>query len=530
MKRLLLIITLTTLCGLNHSLAQEASEEIHKLDQSLNRKSTFEKSKQQQIGKLKSVSRQAADSQAAYSNFIALYDQYKSFKYDSAHYYASESMRMAEKIGKADYIVESKCAMIFCLISAGLYKEAVDMHHSIDLEHVSTDYRRIFYSIASRLYYDMADFNQSAPYHADYISRGHSYTDSLLACLQPQSSPWLYAVAMKQMKEENFDESFATFRKLLRRADLDDHTKAIVTSCLGWIAISQNEREKAKAFLAQAAIYDNVTATKENTALRLLGGMLYEEGDVERATRYVRLALDDANAYGARLRKIQVGGILPIIEQDRYNILKSERNAITAAFAIAILSIAVLVVGTYIIRKQNRKLRQARATIEQRNSELQQANRSLSEANAIKDEYIGRTFYQNAEYINKVEKLYKAIDRKITTKRYEDLRASLNESELIAERKSMFADFDDTFLRLFPNYVDRYNQLFDEKDRKMPDNEKALTNEMRIYALIRLGITDSERIAAFLDYSVHTINTYKTRIKNKSIVENDEFESRIMAI
>ena len=154
----------------------------------------------------------------------------------------------------------------------------------------------------------------------------------------------------------------------------------------------------------------------------------------------------------------------------------------------------------------------------------------LQEANKIKDEYIGQSFFANAEYINKVEKLYRSIDQKIAAKQFASLRQSLKESELIAERKSMFADFDKTFLNLFPTFIHQYNALFANEEDKWAENTKTLTPEMRIFALIRLGITDSERIARFLHYSIHTINTYKTRVKNKSIVDNDQFEARIMEI
>ena len=162
--------------------------------------------------------------------------------------------------------------------------------------------------------------------------------------------------------------------------------------------------------------------------------------------------------------------------------------------------------------------------------QLQQTNSQLTEANKIKNEYIGRSFYTNAEFIAKIEKLYLAIDRKIATRQYEDLRSTLKQSTLNTERESMYTAFDQTFLKLFPHFVEGYNALFEEKDRKLPADNQSLTSEMRIFALIRLGINDSERIANFLDYSVHTVNTYKTRIKNRSICENDQFEQRIMEI
>ena len=161
---------------------------------------------------------------------------------------------------------------------------------------------------------------------------------------------------------------------------------------------------------------------------------------------------------------------------------------------------------------------------------MEMANAQLSEANKIKTEYIGKSFYVSAGYFEKIEKLYRMVDRKIAARQYEDLQRSLSERSLMQERKNMYADFDETFLRLFPDFIEKYNALFDEKDQKSLGENKMLTNEMRIFALIRLGVADSERIAHFLNYSVNTINTYKTRVKNKSIVNNEAFEQRIMEI
>ena len=529
MRHILFFILLFVGCPNSWSATQH-SNVIQRLENSLEHKADYVKAKETRIADIRQQLADVSNTLSLYQLYHQLYDEYKSYKYDSAHLYAQKSLETAIALRKKDYIIEAKCAVAFCLSSAGLYKEAFETLESIDIKEASTDYRKKFFWMASRLNYDMADFNHSMPYQKKYVTQGGIYTDSLLRYLTPQSSDWLYAVAMRQMKEYHYDQSIETFKSLWKDSLLDPHIKAIVSSCLGWISISQKEREAAKDYLAQAAIYDNETATKETTALCVLAEMLYEDGDIERATRFVQESMNDANFYDARQRKIQIGNILPIIEQDRYNIIKNERNAITTALIVALLAVVCLLIATYIIWKQIKKLKEARKTIVDRNTELQLTNAQLSEANAIKNEYIGKTFYINAQYINKVEKLYKTLDRKIVTRQYENLQTSLKESELMADRKNMFNGFDETFLKLFPHFISEYNKLFDEKDQKMPDNEKSLTTEMRIFALMRLGITDSDSIASFLDYSVHTINTYKTRVKNKSIVDNDEFEQRIMAI
>ena len=115
------------------------------------------------------------------------------------------------------------------------------------------------------------------------------------------------------------------------------------------------------------------------------------------------------------------------------------------------------------------------------------------------------------------------------TRLYDKIK-NLTSQDLIAnERSAMFKNFDTTFLALFPKFVEQYNSLFNESDRKYPSEEGTLTSEMRIFALIRMGISENERIAHYLGYSVHTVNTYKTRAKNRSFVNNDEFEKRILS-
>jgi hypothetical protein len=283
-------------------------------------------------------------------------------------------------------------------------------------------------------------------------------------------------------------------------------------------------------YLEEAAECDLISSTKETTALRGLAELLYKNGDIKHATSYVQFSLDDANFYDARQRKIEVGEILPIIEQNRYNIVKSQRNILIGGVTLTTILVIIILVAFLVIYRQKKELQTIRNLISEHNKQLCITNNQLKEANKIKDEYIGNSFYINAEFIEKGERLYRMVDRKIKAHQFDDLRNALKESTLNQERDYMYAAFDATFLKIFPNFVVDYNALFPEEERKRPENEYSLTTEMRIFALIRLGISSSERIAKFLNYSVHTINTYKTKVKNKSIIENDLFEGEIMKI
>jgi hypothetical protein len=297
---------------------------------------------------------------------------------------------------------------------------------------------------------------------------------------------------------------------------------------MGWMLQLLGREDEALLAICESAICDIKSSTKETTALRMLAEYLSRRGEVERPTRYVRASFDDANFYNARLRKLEVGAVLPLVEKNHYDSLSRQHKLMGISIILTIIIAVAAVVAQAFFRRQNRRLHEARAGIEERNRQLEDANARLAEANAIKVEYIGNSFYNNSEFIDKMSQLYKLVDRMLVTRQYDELRRSLKESTLDKERDSMYESFDNTFLKIFPTFVNDYNALFPETEQVFPAH--GLNPEMRIFALIRLGIQETERIARFLDYSVHTINTYKTRVKNKSWVENEKFEAEIMQI
>lgn len=538
MSRYLVTIIIAIILGLNATAESNIEAHLRRLDQALLRSNQYLQQKQEQVADLHRQRDRAHDQQQRFATDLALFEAYKSFQFDSAMTYARQAEALALSLAehsptdpaKADRIAQARCAVAFCFLSAGMYTDAFESLKGIDLRRTSQAEHIRYYQMASRLCFDISDYNHTRFTGVDYVKMGAAYTDSLLRLLPEGSFDYRYAQAMSQMKQQQFDQATANFTALLHHPDLDKHYRAIITSCLGWISRNQGDHDAEVAYLVEAAILDIETATKETTAIRELGDLLYTQGDIERATRYVQRALDDANYYGARQRKIEINNILPIIQNDRLQIIERQRNYMILAIVVSILLLLV-VLGAYItIKRQNDKLHAAREQIAQRNRELENLVAKLREDNRIKAEYIGKTFYVNAEYIGKVEQLYTALDSKIMQHKYNELRDQLKRSVLVAERKNMYSSFDEAFLTLFPDFVEQYNCLFPETERRIPEAPRSLTTEMRIFALIRLGISDSERIAKFLDYSVHTINTYKTRVKNKSHLENDHFEAAIMAI
>jgi type II secretory pathway pseudopilin PulG len=527
MKRKLIAILILCLA----STTSQASDNIlDSLDFYLSCASRYDRQKEKSIGQLHRKMTKARNDEARYQTYTDLYTAYSSYKYDSASVYADKSLMVARRMKNTDYIVMAECNKVFCLLSAGLYKEAFDEMNTINISHASKKARERYYFTHWRLLADISDYNHAKPYQQAYITEARQLVDSMKTLMDNNSVKWNYIEGLQLLKEYKYDDCIRSFMKIINSKKLYLHERAIVMSILGWIYKSRGNDKLGLHYLAEAAICDIKSSTKETTALREVGALVFEKGDFNRATVYVQKALDDANFYDARQRKIEIGNILPIIQQDRYNVVKKQRNTMLLAVAIVSLLLIGLFISLYFLRRQMRKLQEARTTIEERNRELEKRYSQLQEANKIKTEYIGKSFFINAGYIDKVEKLYRTIDRKITARQYDDLRRSLKESTLIAERKSMYADFDETFLTLFPHFIEKFNDLFEKADQKIPSSKQSLTTEMRIFALIRLGINDAERIAQFLNYSVNTINTYKTRVKNKSLADNDKFEQKIMEI
>ena len=522
-----LTLLIIILLGILPMKSQNYMGRILALDSALSQKDTYIKAKQHKIATMREQQEQAIYDEQRYNSLITLYHEYQSFQYDSALTYARRASTVARRLQNRDLILESDCAQAFCMLSAGLYKEADDVISLIDTTDVTEPYIIIYHRLLARYYFAMADYVQDEPYTIDYLTLGDKSCQRLLHLLKPQSWEWWYINAQHYMKTRDYDQSIAAFKHMLGMPGVDVHTKAIAYSCMGFIYHTMGQTDQAIEALAQSAIYDLETGTTETTAIRQVAEILYQQGDLERATAYIHQSMDDANFYNARQRKIEVGSVLPIIEQSRYKMMQSQRRMLVAIIILISILLIATVTACVVILRQSRKLREAKEIIAGRNRQLSATNQELNEANKIKNEYIGAAFYSSAAQIKKIERLYQSIDRKIVARQYDSIRASLKESTLNQERRDMFRQFDATFLKLFPHFVEGYNSLFPPEERKVPEKD-SLTTEMRIFALIRLGITQSERIALFLDYSVNTINTYKTRVKNKSIVENDKFESEIM--
>ncbi|HEY0274044.1 MAG TPA: DUF6377 domain-containing protein, partial [Chitinophaga sp.] len=339
-----------------------------------------------------------------------------------------------------------------------------------------------------------------------------------------------YFNGLKCIRSGNMDSALTSFRQIINNPTLTTHQYAVTASTLSDIYIQRGQVDTAISLLVEAAIADIRTSTKETAAIFNLATLLYKKDDVKNAAVYIEQAIKDAMFYGARQRKVQMSAILTLIESEKVNRVESQQKMLFAYSAIVTLLLLLVVGLAVVIFRQFNKLKHAQQLITEAHARQQEINAKLEEANRIKEEYIGYFFNANSVFFHKMERFKKSLDQKVSDRKLEEIRFLVNNINLKQEKEDLLKDFDKVFLKLFPNFVSNYNRLFEPADQVKLKDQELLNTDLRIFALIRMGIHDNEKIAQILEYSVNTINTYKTRIKNRSTVPNESFEQAIMEI
>lgn len=479
-----------------------------------------------------------------FSTYQKLHHEYRTFQYDSAFTYALKLQESARKLNDPAKEAYSKLQLSHTLLSSGLYKEALDSLTRIVPHGMPDSIKASYYALLARSYYDLSGYIQDIYYSSRYVKKGESYVDSALLFLNKNQLQFYALRAMKREVSQMPEKAREDFEMILSNFSPSLNQYAMAANSLGNIYYHGGNTRMGIDMMTRAAIADTKASVKEGVALMTLAELLYDNGYENIAYDYIKQALEDADFYGAKQRKIQVAAILPVIEGERLTTVENQRSRLLIyAIVVSVLSLLV-VIFIFIIFRQVKQLRKAKKVVTEANTNLQEVNDklnhtnevlqitnvSLLEANKIKEEYIGYSFNMYIDYINKIEKLKTAVDKKLMTRKFEDIRHVLESVNLKRERDALFLSFDKVFLKMFPDFVSEFNSFFKKEDKFILKDKDSLNIELRIFALIRLGINDHEQIASILEYSVRTIYNYKTKVKNKSILSNEEFEQKIMEI
>lgn len=512
-----------TFCQLNNQAL------LQQLNEVINNSAQYEAVRQQEIATIRQRLNHAGP-QEHFEGYRQLFEAYKIYHYDSAYQYAKKQYELAEVLRNDTLINTARINLGFTLLSAGMYKETLETLEEVDKQALPDSTRAEYYFLLGRFYYDLGDFDKDINYTPGYIRKGNAYLDSALRLYADTSFEYVYYRGLQDIKSNNHDRARQQFRQLLLRPGLTEHEIALTASTLSDIYIQRNENDTAINLLIQAAIADIRSSTRETSAIFNLAVLLYKKGDVKNAYTSIQRAIEDATFYGARQRKVQVSAILPLIEGERVNIAEGQKRKALAYASVVTFLLMVVLVLVIALTRQIKKVKLAQKALMEAHARLQATNDRLVESNTIKEEYIGYFFNYNSDFFSRIERFKRSIDQKIADRKIDDIRFLVNNINLKQEREDLLKSFDKVFLTLFPGFVDGFNTLFKPEDQVHLKDSELLNTDLRIFALIRVGITDNEKIAHILEYSVNTIYTYKTKIKNKALVPNEEFEDRIMHI
>lgn len=521
-------------CFVSDIYASEKKDSIDfylsQLDIQLKERGQYEQQKQKRIQKLQQKIATENNLQNLYQIYGSLFNEYQSYNYDSAFVYGNKMIDISEQLNDPLKLTDSRLIVAYSCTSAGLFLEAKDLLQAIDSTKLDLDRKVAFYSSYSKLYLDMALAIRHNPYEKFYYNQSIHYSMAIIR-LKGNDAPISKLQLINIYRcEQKYDKAIEVTKEFLATEEVDERSKTLCIGGMGMFHLLNKDTLQAVALLTQAAIGDIKYVTKESSALSDLANIAYKRGNIERAYSYIKQSMNDAKFFNARHRKVEAGEIMPIIEASKFEMMQQQQKKLFISLLFVTFLFLCFITAMIFILKQMKQLKKARKLIQSQNIDLREVNKKLKEGNKIKDEYIGYFFSLNSAFMDEIESFRKLVSRKLASRQYSELMQIVKQADLKQNKENKFISFDGIFLKLFPDFVEHFNNLFPDKDKIILQSPHVLTTELRIFALIRLGVTDSEHIAKFLNYSVNTINTYKTKIKNRSIISNNMFELKIMEI
>ncbi len=529
--------------------AQE-NKDLDKLFEAIHASPAYDSKKNQEINNLKNKLNKidVSDYISKFDLNQQLFDQYCVYKRDSAFAYALKTKVLAEKINDISYRIKANLNLANICVSAGMYKEGIDYLSAIDQKSISGDNGSLYYGLLGRCYSDMAEYS-AIPYFSDqYNKLARQNRIKALELTDEGTFFNAFLKAFNTYKDRKEIQAKIAFEHLLS-GNIGDRDRALVNYMLGEISSERGDENQAINYYTKAAISDVQVSTKESLALIRLSKLLFKAKMLKEASGIITKAYNDALFYGAQQRKIQVGAILPLIEQEIVENSERERQRLYLQYIGAIIFLIIVICFLVLVFIQNRRIKKARKIIaaahndlekinnellkvnEQvraRNEEIQLINSQLFEANKIKEEYLGFFFTQYDDIFEKFNEFISNIGIEIDAGNYIKAKSRVSRYDLKKEKEKLLHNFDTAFVNLFPNYINEFNALLREGEIMELKDGQILNKELRIFALIRLGITHNEKIAQILGYSVNSIYSYKTRIRAKSKIENEGFDKKLL--
>lgn len=535
-----------------HAL-EENRKLLHSLDSLLEQQDLFVRVKEGRIKQLKMQYSRVKDVKELYAMNRMVYLEYRVYDADSALHYINKNIQLAQQTNNRTWEVVSLLEQSFVLTSSGLLTEALKAVSDIQPEELPQNLRSEYFGRLCTLYSRLRDYSsENSQLSEHYNNLQKAFRDSVYLTATPDELRYWNCRAWLYLGTPEIEPVKQAFEENKQTLSNDSRKYSIATYNLSAIYRSENNESKYLENLILSAMADIRSVNGDIGSLQEIAEYLFKHGEIDRAYNYILYCSQKAMLFHNRVRIVKMSHLQNQIYKAYQEQSRTQQKRLQASL-IAVSFLFLVLIGAFLfIRKQMRRLKEANlkldstnqklsvnmdalSTAHQRleevnmqlkdlNTQLQEVNDQLRESNYVKEEYIGYVFNICSTYISKLEEFRKNINRKLKVGQIEDVKAMTDSSATASnELKEFYQNFDTIFLHLYPDFVGDFNALLLPEERIELKEGELLNTELRIHALIRLGITDSVKIADFLHCSAQTVYNNRLRTRNKSIIPKEDF-------
>lgn len=546
MKKILSLIYILCFSALTSSFAQNKNikDLYEQLDQAIEQSQYYINQKESRITKIKKQSRQGHTPPQLLTAYYKLYEEYQTYKSDSSIYYIHQAIDLAKRNNMKSDITKLRSLLALQYSTSGAFTEALHVLQSIDKKTLNNSNKKDYYIAFYHVYGELGftNINIDTELSQEFYSKQDCYRDTLFSILSPNSEDYLMRKEVMLTSQNKLKEALKINDIRLSKCKKGSHEYGIVAYYRYLIYRSLKDEDMVKYWLLQSAICDVKCAINDQASLWILAEILSKEKDMERSYKYINFSWNANKRFCTRIRSWQISPLLGTIDHNYQAELKKANHRLIFAIICVSLLVIALALLTFYVNKQKSYLSNARNELKKTNTQLEELNNKLSstngmlkasndklnESNGVKEEYIGQFLGACSHYIDKLDKMRLNVNKMVKNKQYNELYSMTKSSEVKEqELEELYANFDKVFLNLFPNFVEDLNGLLKEECQIHLSSPNKLSAIVRVFALIRLGIEDSTKIAEFLHYAVNTIYNYRAKLRNGALNDRNEFEKKV---
>lgn len=546
MKKILSLVYILCFSALTSSFAQNKNikDLYEQLDQAIEQSQYYINQKESRITKIKKQSRQGHTPPQLLTAYYKLYEEYQTYKSDSSIYYIHQAIDLAKRNNMKSDITKLRSLLALQYSTSGAFTEALHVLQSIDKKTLNNSNKKDYYIAFYHVYGELGftNINIDTELSQEFYSKQDCYRDTLFSILSPNSEDYLMRKEVLLTSQNKLKEALKINDIRLSKCKKGSHEYGIVAYYRYLIYRSLKDEDMVKYWLLQSAICDVKCAINDQASLWILAEILSKEKDVERSYKYINFSWKAIKKFCTRIRSWQISPVLGTIDHNYQAELKKANHRLIFAIICVSLLVIALALLTFYVNKQKSYLSNARNELKKTNTQLEELNNKLSstngmlkasndklnESNGVKEEYIGKFLGACSHYIDKLDKMRLNVNKMVKNKQYNELYSMTKSSEVKEqELEELYANFDKVFLNLFPNFVEDLNGLLKEECQIHLSSPNKLSAIVRVFALIRLGIDDSTKIAEFLHYAVNTIYNYRAKLRNGALNDRNEFEKKV---